>query len=134
MDCVGEYLSISTVFDANGSVSAIITISITIIVVSIVDGVVDGNVVAVDIAKNLAHVFERPAHCFRVPEPDDSCTGPVEGREAVEEAIPQPAQADGPALRKDEVETPVREGREAGAAGADGGGEDLGRIHPGDQT
>lgn len=111
-------------FDANGSVPAI-----TITIIAVVS-TVDGDV----IAKNLAHVLQRPAHRFGVPEPDDGRPGPVEGREAVEEAVAQPAEAEGPALREDEVERPVGEGREAGAARADGRGEDLGRIHPGDQA
>ena len=86
----------------------------------------------IHIIEYLCNLLERTAHCLGVKLPYQHSGHPVECRKAIEEAISEVGQADGSALREDQVETPVSECRDTGSASANCSGEHFGWIDPGD--
>lgn len=86
------------------------------------------------VTKHGIHLLQSSALGLGIEEPERQQSHDIEDEEDVKVSKPDPSQGNGRELRKDEVDGPVGEGRDGVAQGADLDGEDLGRVHPGDDT
>jgi hypothetical protein len=86
------------------------------------------------IPKQLINLLERLPLRLRIQQHVTNTSHNIKSKEEIEELEPDIGQCNGRSLRKEEIETPVCEGRDRVAASPDLHGEDFRRVHPGDDA
>ena len=86
------------------------------------------------VTEKLIDALEGMSLCLWVEEVYHECGHPISGHEEVEVLFTHVRECNGRALRKDQIDRPIRERGQGGAFGPHGGWEDLTAVDPGDAT
>ena len=84
--------------------------------------------------KHILHLLQRPPHRLGIKRPNNNPSSPIKRHKAVKVIRPQPRNRNRRTLRKHQIQRPVGRRGERGPSCADGRGEDLGLVDPGDQA
>lgn len=84
--------------------------------------------------KHILHLLQRPPHRLGIKRPNNNPSSPIKRHKTVKVIRPQPRNGNRRALRKHQIQRPVGGRGKRGASCADGRGEDLGLVDPGDQA